>query len=428
MKREDAFYHKILLMTGLNDGYDEWLNYYLETENPLSDVVLELACCDSDVNKIISVLHNFCTEQPFDVAAVCDRVRLFFKNAYHANKMDKKEIVSTMYRLTLSVGDPGDFDIDLWGSMAYLSEYYSLTEEGMISWERFDFAFFSYLDNGTPLDSDLLWNANAKWSKQNMNNINKTLYIPLYGKSYVSKKGLFLNDKKAEEIWEAEGFSLKGRSGSKWLAYYMGIRSAVFDEWLKQEMSKATNAAVIHIGCGLDSRIIRVGANDCKWYDVDFPEVIKERERYYSETENYKMLAGDARDCKWLSGIKETKHAIVIMEGVSMYLTVEQMRSLADSLCAHFESLILLVDAYTSFAAKMSKRRNPVNDVGVTEVYGIDAPEAYQSGELLFVKEHTMIPKQYIDELKGFEKFIFANLYAGSLSKKLYRLYEYQKK
>ena len=35
-----------------------------------------------------------------------------------------------------------------------------------------------------------------------MNNINKTLYIPLYGKSYVSKKGLFLNDKKAEDIWD----------------------------------------------------------------------------------------------------------------------------------------------------------------------------------------------------------------------------------
>ena len=55
-----------------------------------------------------------------------------------------------------------------------------------------------------------------------MNSVNKTLYIPLYGKSYVSKKGLFLDDKKAEEIWEAEGFSLKGKSRSKWLAYYMG--------------------------------------------------------------------------------------------------------------------------------------------------------------------------------------------------------------
>ncbi len=51
-----------------------------------------------------------------------------------------------------------------------------------------------------------------------MNSVNKTLYIPLYGKSYVSKKGLFIDDKTAEEIWETEGFSLKGKSKSKWLA------------------------------------------------------------------------------------------------------------------------------------------------------------------------------------------------------------------
>ena len=260
-----------------------------------------------------------------------------------------------------------------------------------------------------------------------MNSVNKTLYIPLYGKSYVSKKGLFLDDKKAEEIWEAEGFSLKGKSKSKWLAYYMGVRSAVFDEWVKQQMSNASDAVVIHIGCGMDSRVIRVGDKDHKWYDVDFMEVIGERKRYYAETDDYKMIAGDARDCGWLTAIPEKKSAIVVMEGVSMYLTTDEMRALTDSLCTHFESIMLLVDAYTSFSAKMSKRRNPINDVGVTEVYGIDNPRSYQSEQLAFVKEHTMIPQKYIDELEGFERFIFAKLYAGSFSKKLYRLFEYKK-
>ena len=261
-----------------------------------------------------------------------------------------------------------------------------------------------------------------------MNSINKTLYIPLYGKAYVSKKGLFLHDKKAEEIWEAEQFPLKGKSKSKWLAYYMGIRSAVFDEWLKQQMAETQEAAVIHIGCGMDSRIIRVGTENHPWYDVDFPEVIEERKRYYFQLDNYEMLAGDARDCQWLKNIKENKSAIVVMEGVSMYLTVQEMQSLTDALCAHFENLVLLVDCYTSFAAKMSKRRNPINDVGVTEVYGIDTPKEYQSEVFTFVKEYAMIPQKYIDELKGFEKFIFAKLYAGGFSKKLYRLYEYRKK
>ena len=261
-----------------------------------------------------------------------------------------------------------------------------------------------------------------------MNNVNKTLYIPLYGKSYVSKAGLFLNDKKAEEIWETEGFALKGKSKSKWLAYYMGIRSAVFDEWLKQQMKNAPNAVVIHIGCGMDSRVIRVGTPSHKWYDVDFSEVIAVRKEYYAESDNYKMIAGDVRDCGWLTAIKETETAIVVMEGVSMYLTVDEMRKLTDCLCSHFENLVLLVDAYTSLAAKMSKRRNPINDVGVTEVYGIDDPQMYQCEALVFVKEHTMIPQKYIEELRGFERLIFAKIYAGSFSKKLYRLFEYKKR
>ena len=240
-------------------------------------------------------------------------------------------------------------------------------------------------------------------------------------------KGLFLDDKKAEEIWEEEGFSLKGKSKSKWLAYYMGVRSAVFDEWVKRQMVAMPDAVVIHIGCGMDSRVIRIGNQNHKWYDVDFPEVIEERKRYYDETDDYKMIAGDVKDCNWLSAIQEKQSAIVVMEGVSMYLTVDEMQNLADSLCSHFESIMLLVDAYTSFAAKMSKRRNPINDVGVTEVFGIDDPQAYQTEKLAFIKEYTMIPQKYIDKLKGFERFIFAKLYAGAFSKKLYRLFEYAK-
>lgn len=139
------------------------------------------------------------------------------------------------------------------------------------------------------------------------------------------------------------------------------------------------------------------------------------------------MIEGDVRDCRWLTAIPERGAAIVAMEGVSMYLTIDQMRALTENLCAHFEKIVLLADCYTTFAAKMSKHRNPVKDVGVTEVYGIDDPKVYKSETFEFVKEHTMIPKKYIDELTGWERFIFSRLYAGGFSKKLYRLFEYKK-
>ena len=261
-----------------------------------------------------------------------------------------------------------------------------------------------------------------------MNNVNKTLYIPLYGKAYVSKKGLFLNDKKAEEIWGAKSFAIKGKSKSKWLAYYMGIRASVFDEWTKEQFARLTDTTVIHIGCGMDSRAIRIGTDNQKWYDVDFADVIKERKKYYTESDNYKMIAADVRDCAWLTSIKETRYAIVVMEGVSMYLTTEELKKITDALCNHFENVSLLTDCYTSLAAKMSKHANPINEVGVTEVHGIDDPQTLCTDKLAYATEHVMIPQKYIDELHGAEKYIFAKLYAGRLSQKLYRLFEYKKK
>lgn len=260
-----------------------------------------------------------------------------------------------------------------------------------------------------------------------MDGVNKTLYIPLYGKSYVSKKGIILKDEKAEEIWEKEQFKLKRKSKSKWLAYYMGVRAAVFDEWLKKQMDNNKDSIVLHIGCGMDSRVLRVGTNNHYWYDVDFKDVIAERRKHYKESEYYNMIEGDARKTDWLINLSKFKKAIVVLEGVSMYLTNNELKELLANLSSCFESFNILMDCYSLFAAKMSKYKNPINDVGVTQVFGIDDPNILTSDNVSFLQEHIMIPIKYINELRGFEKMFFKKMYAGKFSKKLYKLYELKK-
>ena len=260
-----------------------------------------------------------------------------------------------------------------------------------------------------------------------MNNVNKTLYIPLYGKAYVSSRGLLLDDRKAEEIWAAEGFPLKGKSRSKWLAFFMGIRSRVFDDWTRQQMAEHPDAPVIHLGCGMDSRCLRLDPGDHSWYDVDFPEVLAERKRYYTESGSYRMIPGDIRDPQWLEAIPPSRTAIVLMEGISMYLTPEELKTALGNLCCRFDRVCVLMDCYSSLAAKMSRYRNPINDVGVTEVYGMDDPTVLDLESFSFFREHAITPQYCIDQLDGMEKRIFSKLYAGSFAKKLYRLFEYRK-
>ncbi len=157
LNREDAFYYENLLRVGFSGDYEEWLDSCLQSEDPLSGIVLELSTCGSDVNKTISVLHNYCLEQQVDESAVCDRLRLFFKDAYYSNRLTKEEITSAMRQLAHNNGAPFDSTCDSWEDMYYLEYYCSQSKDGYISWKSFDNAFFSYLDNGTPLDANSIW-------------------------------------------------------------------------------------------------------------------------------------------------------------------------------------------------------------------------------------------------------------------------------
>ena len=208
----------------------------------------------------------------------------------------------------------------------------------------------------------------------------------------------------------------------------MGMRAAVFDQWLTAQMEELPGAAVIHIGCGLDSRVCRIGTGGHAWYDVDFPEVIGERRKYYKESVEYHMLGADVRDTTWLDAIPGGTDAIAVMEGVSMYLRREELPGLLASLAERFGRVALLMDCYTVFAAKVSKYKNPVNEVGVTQLYGVDTPRELERGNgLLFRREHEMTPAELIDKLPGVDRTFFALLFAGGAVKKIYRLFEFGK-
>lgn len=154
MNLDDAYYHLLLLESGLDDGYDDWLDGYLAAEDPLSDIVLDLALCGSDLNRTISCLWGYCGCWPeVDERLLCERLRNYLKQMYHSGKMDKRAVVDAMHRIASAHGDPGDFDFDLWGDLYYMDDHYSLAADGIISWEVFDRAFEAFLNDGISVES-----------------------------------------------------------------------------------------------------------------------------------------------------------------------------------------------------------------------------------------------------------------------------------
>ena len=258
-----------------------------------------------------------------------------------------------------------------------------------------------------------------------MNEVNKTLYIPLYGKSFVSRQGIILQDTKAEEIWNKEGFELKGKSKSKWLAYNMAMRAKVFDDWTESMTAQNPEAIVIHIGCGLDSRCFRVKRNYKLWLDCDLPEVIAVRKQYFKETPNYHMAELDATDTDAVKGLPDADAAVIVLEGISMYLANGELKALLRTLKDKYPKLNVLMDVYTEFGAKATKYKNPINDVGVTEVHGVDDIGKLLEGTgVRVVKEHSFTPDHLVSRLKNSERRFFKLMFREKTYSRMYRLYE----
>lgn len=188
----------------------------------------------------------------------------------------------------------------------------------------------------------------------------ETLFIPLSGKAldYRSKNSV-LNDSKASEIVEKVGidFSAQKKFGARIGARTLAVRAKQYDEWTKDFMAKNENAVVVHLGCGLDARITRVKpSSPVAWFDVDYPEVIRLRKEFYSETNEYKMIASSITAQNWLETIPADRPALIIAEGVLEYLSKEDVKTLLNRLTDYFPSGQIAFDIMNSFAVELGNK------------------------------------------------------------------------
>jgi len=263
----------------------------------------------------------------------------------------------------------------------------------------------------------------------NLNNESKTLFIPLYGKALMSKSKLFINDPKAEEIIESVDFNFEELRQSKWLSMYMATRARILDEITSKFIDRNSNTTIIHIGCGLDSRYLRVSDNYNLWYDIDYLNVIELRKRFYTEDDKYKMIGSSVVDLSWLNEIEtDNSNILIVAEGLTMYLSENEIQQLLKGINEKFGSVTILFDAYSKQAVKSSKLKNPVNQMNAKVKWGMNTPDDFNklNSNLEFVRKYNIKYKE--NNLKGIAKFIFENLYCGKISQALYKIYEFKLK
>ena len=154
------------------------------------------------------------------------------------------------------------------------------------------------------------------------------------------------------------------------------IRTAHFDDWVREFLDRHDRAVVLHLGCGLDSRVFRLDPGPgVEWYDIDYPDVIALRGQLYPARDHCHPVAASVTDPAWLGEVPADRPAVLIAEGLTMYLTEDDGVALLRRVVNHFPAGELQFDAFNSFGIKMQKTNTVVRRSGATLHWGIDGPE-----------------------------------------------------
>lgn len=199
-----------------------------------------------------------------------------------------------------------------------------------------------------------------------------TTLITLYAKALDSRsKHPILGDRKADEIASMIDYDFE-RFGSVTIANAMVVRSRQMDIWVREFLSANREPLVLNLGCGLDARISRIEPPPgVSWFDLDYPEVIRERRYFFSEHPGYCMLGSSVSDPGWFRDVPHDRPTMVVAEGLFEYLTAGDVRILLDRLTEQFPGGQVAFDVMNSFAVG-TVNRELKRKVGVELRWAVD--------------------------------------------------------
>ena len=192
------------------------------------------------------------------------------------------------------------------------------------------------------------------------NTVQETLILPLYARKvcselypnlYRDETAVRLIEKIDYDFSEAEKNSrgLMQRFGS--LEVAMRQNDLAFE--VRDYLRNHPKAAVVNLGCGLDSTGRSCDNGSCKIYNLDFPDVIAVRDELLPAGEREENIPCDLNDTAWFSQIDASNGAVFFASGVFYYFLTEQVKALVQKMADAFPGGVLVFDAANRTAVKM---------------------------------------------------------------------------
>lgn len=145
----------------------------------------------------------------------------------------------------------------------------------------------------------------------------------------------------------------------------MIVRTKMLDDIIMRLVDQRGVDEVLNLACGLDTRAYRLPLpTSLRWTDVDFPDMIAYRASILSnetpacvyEAAGVDLSDARARDALFERVGARSKRVVVVSEGLLIYLSPDEVGSLATSLAARPTFAYWLADINGAMAMKLMNR------------------------------------------------------------------------
>ncbi len=204
----------------------------------------------------------------------------------------------------------------------------------------------------------------------------ETMLFTLYAKALESRSARgILKDPWAESAVSRIQTDFKKFKVGRKESLIFALRAKIFDLVTEEFLRNHSCATVLNLGCGLDSRVHRVNpAESVSWYDVDYPAVIELRQRLYPARAGYHLVASPLSEPEWIDGVKNDQPALIMAEGVTMYLTEKIMKQLLNRIVDRFPSGRIAFNAFSNLLIQLASR-STLRGTGAKFNWGLSNPQ-----------------------------------------------------
>jgi O-methyltransferase involved in polyketide biosynthesis len=212
--------------------------------------------------------------------------------------------------------------------------------------------------------------------KVHLAGVQETLLIPLWARAAQTKKRLgLIRDHKAVEVADAIDYDYRRFRGSLRTQIGCALRTLQLDAWVKEFLARHPSGTVVELGAGLNSRFERTDDGQARYIEIDLPDVIAVRRKFFDETDRRTLFAGSALDEDWIDVVARTGGpCMIVAEGLLMYLTEPQVRGLFATIARRLPGSLLAFDSVSTRGVRYQHMIPALRHMDARFGWGIDEP------------------------------------------------------